>query len=281
MTLGATDLVLCSGTLPRAVSFRERVDAAVAGGFRGISLWGRDYERAQADGFTDADMRALLADKGLEVAELDPVWWWLPGAADIHIPDDVDPMHVFCFGEKELFAIADAVGARSVNATDVFGGAWNTDDAAEAFAQLCDRAAEHNLLVHLEGLPWSQIPDVGSAWEIVRRADRPNGGIVVDAWHFFRAGADFDALRAVPGNKVLSIQLDDGPAAAEDNLLHATLHDRLLPGAGEFDLATLVATLRAIDAVAPIGVEVFSDELHARGPIEAARAAGDATRGLL
>jgi sugar phosphate isomerase/epimerase len=281
VTLGPGELVLCSGTLPRDVSFRERVDAAVAGGFRGISLWGRDYERARADGHSDADMRALLADNGLEVAELDPAWWWLPGASDIHIPDDVDPMRVFCFGEPELFAIADAVGARSLNATDVFGGAWGTNDATEAFAALCDRAAEHNLLVHLEGLPWSQIPDVGTAWAIVRGADRPNGGIVVDAWHFFRAGADFDALAAVPGAKVLSIQLDDGPAAAEDNLLHATLHDRLLPGAGEFDLAQLVATLRAIDAIAPVGVEVFSDELHARGPIEAARAAGNATRRVL
>ena len=35
MTLGAGDLVLCSGTLPRDATFRERIDAAVAGGFAG------------------------------------------------------------------------------------------------------------------------------------------------------------------------------------------------------------------------------------------------------
>jgi sugar phosphate isomerase/epimerase len=70
-------------------------------------------------------------------------------------------------------------------------------------------------------------------------------------------------------------------AAAEDNLVHATLYDRLLPGEGEFDLAQLVVVLRGIGAVAPIGVEVFSDELHALGPIEAARRAGDATRAVL
>jgi sugar phosphate isomerase/epimerase len=140
MTLSSNDLVLCSGTLPRDVSFRERVDAAVAGGFRGVSLWGRDYERAHADGLSDADMRSLLADNELEVAEIDPAWWWLPGASDIHIPDDVDTMQIFRYGEKELFDIADAVGARSLNATDVFGGPWGIDDAAEAFAGLCDRA---------------------------------------------------------------------------------------------------------------------------------------------
>jgi sugar phosphate isomerase/epimerase len=281
MALDPNDLVLCSGTLPRDISFHERVAAAVAGGFRRISLWGRDYERARTDGLSDADIRALLADNGLTIAEIDPAWWWLPGASDVHIPDEFDTMQVFRYGEKELFSIAEAVGARSLNATDVFGGPWNADDAADAFAALCDRADEHGLLVHLEGLPWSQIPDVRSAWEVVRRAERANGGIVVDAWHFFRAGADYEALRAVPGDRVLGIQLDDGPAAPEPNLVEATLHDRLLPGAGDFDLARLIRVLREIDAVAPVGVEVFSDELHQRGVFDAAQAAGAATRQVL
>src|SRR5436309_2866211 len=86
MALGPGDLVLCSGTLAREASFRERVDAAVAGGFSGISLWGRDYGSARREGLEDADLRALLADHGLAVAELDLAWWWLPGASDVQIP---------------------------------------------------------------------------------------------------------------------------------------------------------------------------------------------------
>src|SRR5262249_49240866 len=160
---------------------------------------------------------------------------------------------------------------------DVLGGNWGVDDAAEAFAGLCDRAAEHNLLVHLEFLPWSRVPDLTTAWEVVRRADRPNGGVAVDAWHWDRSAtpSDLATLRAIPGAKVLGIQLDDAPAEAEANLMSATLHQRLLPGDGAIDLAALLAALRAIGAVAPIGVEVFSDELHALGPVEAARRAAD------
>jgi sugar phosphate isomerase/epimerase len=283
MTLGAGDLVLCSGTLPRDVSFRTRVEAAAAGGFVGISLWGRDYERARADGLSDADMRTLLADHGLEVGELDPAWWWPPGAeaAGRALPADFDTEEVFRFGEDELFRIADAVGARSVNAVDVFGGDWGVDEAAEAFAGLCDRAAEHGLVVHLEFLPWSRIPDVGTAWEVVRGAGRANGGIAVDSWHFFRSGSDWEALRSVPGASVLGVQLDDGPAAPEANLIEATLHERLLPGAGEFDLAGLVDTLHDIGCQAPIGVEVFSDDLHQLSASDAARRAADATRAVL
>ena len=281
MTLGPGDLVLCSGTLTREASFRERVDAAVAGGFSALSLWGRDYGRARREGLGDADMRALLADHGLTIAELDLAWWWLPGASDVHIPAALDTEELFAYDEAQLFGIADALGARSLNAIDVFGGDWTVDAAATRFAGLCDRAAEHGLLVHIEFLPWSRIPNVAAASEIVRLADRPNGGLLVDAWHFFRSGGELGSLGAVPGDRVLGIQLDDGPIAPEPDLVAASLHDRLLPGAGGLDVSGLVRTLRKIGAVAPIGVEVFSDELHALDPLEAGRRAGEALRGVL
>jgi sugar phosphate isomerase/epimerase len=63
--------------------------------------------------------------------------------------------------------------------------------------------------------------------------------------------------------------------------MHATLHDRLLPGAGDFDLVGLVGALRDIGTAAPIGVEVFSDTLHATGAGESARRAAETTRALL
>src|SRR6187397_522248 len=99
MALGPGDLVLCSGTLAREATLRERVDAAVAGGFSGISLWGRDYGRARRDGLDDAGIRSLLADHGLAVAELDLAWWWLPGASDVQIPASLDTEELFAYDE--------------------------------------------------------------------------------------------------------------------------------------------------------------------------------------
>jgi sugar phosphate isomerase/epimerase len=281
MALGAGDLVLCSGSLAREATFAERVEAAVAGGFAGLSLWARDYFSARRSGLSDADLRALLAHNGLAIAELDLAWSWLPGASEIHIPAELDTEELFAYDEAELFRIAEAVGARSVNAIDVFGGDWSVDDAAAAFGGLCDRAAAHGLLVHIEFLPWSRIPNVTAAWEIVRRADRANGGVLLDAWHFFRSGGDLGALRAVPGACVFGLQLDDGPTEPEADLPNASLHDRRLPGEGELDLRGLLGTLREIGAVAPVGVEVFSDELHHLDPVDAGRRVGAATRDVL
>jgi len=283
MTLGGDDLVLCAGTLPRETPWTDRLAAAARAGFTGMSVWARDYAAARHDGWSDADLRAQLADHGLAVAELDPAWWWTPGDVDVAALVAIDDMEVFRYGEAEMFAIADALGARSINAADVLGGRWGVDDAAEAFAGLCDRAAEHGLLVHLEFLPWSRIADLTTAWEVVRRAGRPNGGVAVDAWHWYRSGtpSDVATVRAIPGDKVLAIQLDDAPAEREPKLMSATLHERLLPGEGAIELTTLLGALREIGATAPIGVEVFSDTLHALGPFDAAQRAADATRAVL
>src|SRR5437899_2396630 len=53
--LGPGDLVLCSGTLPRHTPFADRVAAASGAGFTGLSMWGRDYAAARAEGHSDAD----------------------------------------------------------------------------------------------------------------------------------------------------------------------------------------------------------------------------------
>jgi sugar phosphate isomerase/epimerase len=279
--MGPNDLVLCSGTLRRGTPFAARLWAAATAGFTAVSLWGRDYAAARDEGLSDADLRAMLDHHGLTVAEVDPAWWWPPGASEVVIPPTLDSEDIFRFGEDELFAVAEALGARSLNAVDVLGGPWGIDDATEAFAGLCSRAAEHGLLVHLEWLSWSKIPDLATALRIVESAGQANGGLTIDAWHFVRTGGDIDRLRDVPGSSILAVQLSDGPLEAEADLLDATLHDRLLPGEGAFDLRGIIEALRHTGTQAPLGVEVFSDDLHARPADEAARAAARTTLAVL
>jgi sugar phosphate isomerase/epimerase len=72
LPLDAASLVLCSGTIRRA-SIPTTVRAASAAGFDGVSLYFDEYRAARADGWSDADLRALLDDHGVAVAELDGV----------------------------------------------------------------------------------------------------------------------------------------------------------------------------------------------------------------
>jgi sugar phosphate isomerase/epimerase len=280
--LGRNDLVLCAGTIPDA-GYRERVEAAAGAGFTAISLWGRDYRRGRAEGLSDTDMRALLDDHGLVVAELDGVGQWWPGSAGMAPPvEGEEADSFFAFTEQDMYDIADAVGARSINAVEVYAQTdVPVDDAAEAFGALCDRAAEHGLLVHLEYLPWSAIPNPRVAGEILQLADRPNGGLLVDSWHHFRSGGDDEGLRAIPADRIVAVQLNDAPATAEDDPVDECLHRRLVPGDGDIDLVRLVQLLDDTGADPPIGIEVMSDEVFAMPTADAAKRVGDATRAVL
>ena len=267
--LGRDNLVLCAYTIPDA-TFEERVQAAADAGFSAISLRTRDYTIARDAGFTDSAVRALLHDHGLRVAELDVLWEWALGG---------ERGERARRQEDKLRAVATAVGARSINVLSEIEDPLEV--VAERFAALCDRCASDGLLAHIEFLPWSTVPDVATAAAIATLAGRPNGGILIDSWHHFRGPGGLEPLRALDAGIVRAVQLSDAPARAEDDLLDETQHRRLLPGDGDLDLVGLVATLDAVGADAPIGVEVFSDDLYRVAPRDAAAAAAAATRRVL
>jgi sugar phosphate isomerase/epimerase len=268
--LGPDDLVLCSGTL-RNASLAEKCAAAVAGGFRALTLWTSDVTRAQADGFALADVKTLIEDHGLVVADLDALLRWLPG-------EEVPPGFA---SEEEFYAIAAGVGGRSLNVAQGFGASVDVDRAAEALAGVCDRAREHGLLVTLEYLPWSGIPDVATARAIVERAGRANATLMIDTWHTFRGPTDDAQLAALPGALVGSVQLNDAPAEPAADLVAETLAARLVPGEGAIPLVRWLRILDAIGSRAPLGVEVFSEKLDALPPLEVGKRCGAAARAVL
>lgn len=277
--LGPEDLVLCAGTLP-AASFRARVAAAAAAGFAGVSVFSTDHRRARAEGLSDADLAAILADHGLSVAEVDPLLDWIPGAG-LGASATEAGRAFFDFSPDDFCEIARALGARSLNAVALPATPQGRDALADAFGRLCDRAGEHGLLVHLEFLPWTEVRDLETALAIVEAAGRENGGVTVDAWQHFRSGRDVADLGRIPGARVHCVQLCDAPREPEPDPVEETMHRRLLPGEGD---VPLVAWIRALDVAgvrAPIGVEVFSDALQALPAAEAAQRAGDALRGVL
>jgi sugar phosphate isomerase/epimerase len=264
-------LVLCAGTIPRA-TFRERIAAARAGGFDGISLRLGDYARARAEGLSDDDMRALLAGEGLAVAEIEALTAWRPGATPAR------PEHA----ELRVLAVAEAMRARSISVVEGPGAPVPVDAAAEAFVALCDRAAARGLLVHIEFWPGSAL-DLATAAAVIAKADRPNGGLLVDTWHLARTRGGTALLEGIPGTHIGAVQISDSPRVDEPeaDYLAAALTRRLLPGDGSLDLVGFLRLLETRGSPAPIGVEICSAQLAAEPPDIVARRAGDAIRTLV
>jgi len=264
-------LVLCAGTIPRA-SFRERVLAARAGGFDGVSLRLGDHARARAEGLSDRDMRALLAGEGVAVGEVEALTAWRPGIAPAR------PEHA----EPRVLAAAEAIHARAISVVEGPGAPLPLDVATEAFATLCDRAAAHGLLVHIEPWPGSAL-DLATAASVVEAANRPNGGLLVDTWHVARTRNGTALLGTLPGAVIGTVQISDSPLVEEPeaDYLAAALGRRLIPGEGALDLVGFVRLLEAAGSSAPIGVEVCSERLAAEPPATVARRVGRAVRAVL
>jgi sugar phosphate isomerase/epimerase len=269
-TAAPPPLIVSSYTLGTEVGFEDRVRAAAAAGYEGIGLRAENYWDAQAAGLDDTAICEIAAQNGVPILEVEYITAW-------GTPQDRDAAQQ----EKEqaVFHMARAFGVRHLN-TGLLEK-LPLDVMTEAFAALCDRAGD-DLTVALEFMPYSGVPDLATAWQIIDDADRANGALIVDVWHWARAGMTPADLDPVPADRIVALQLCDvlehpmQPPRAE------SLGHRLPPGHGYGDAVELVRALRET-GVQPrlVTAEVISDELVSRGVDTAARTTAEAAREVL
>ncbi len=270
--MSSSELVLSHYSM-RNAEFPDRVHAAASAGFSGIGLKLGEYERLRALGRSDAQLRDVLAEHGQRVVEYEAVRGW---------PSTGTAREQYLRHLDTIDRMVDAFGPpHHVQVIGPYDG--DLDDAAEAFARLCRWLDDRGTRAAIEYLPeMSNIPDAGSAWEIVRVAEADNGGLCVDAWHHFRGTDTFEQLASVPADRVVDVQLSDGPLTRTDPDYHTDCTSyRVVPGQGEFDLAEFIRTLDGMGVDVPISVEVISLELDQLPPDEAARQMAEATRAIL
>jgi sugar phosphate isomerase/epimerase len=131
----------------------------------------------------------------------------------------------------------------------------------DRFAGFCEAAARHGLTADLEFMPWTCVPDLATASQVVMQAGQPNGGILVDALHFDRSNSSTAELARVPLGRLHYWQICDAPAerpTTTEALIHAARCERMFPGEGGIDL---VALTRAMPADIVVSIEVPTVEL--------------------
>ncbi|TMH94567.1 MAG: sugar phosphate isomerase/epimerase [Betaproteobacteria bacterium] len=171
--------------------------------------------------------------------------------------------------------------AQRLGATELLVHGADSDEARliETFGRLCDLAAGYGLSANLEPMPWVEVSNLAKAMRIVDGAARANGGLLVDAIHFFRAGDSPQALAKVPRKFLRYMQLCDARAERPSDLqeiIRQARSDRLFPGEGGLDLKGL---LRALPSGIPISLEIpISRKME---PLERASRALEAARAIL
>lgn len=229
-------------TVSIAGDLAEKLSAIAAAGFDGVEIFENDF---LAFDRSPREVGQLVRDHGLEISLFQPFrdFEGMP-----------EPQHTRTFERaRRKFELMREMGADLVLICSsvspiALGG---IDRAADDLRDLGDLAAEYDIRIGYEALAWGRfVNDHRDAWEIVRRADHANVGLILDSFHTLARKTDPDTIRAIPGDKIFFVQLADAPAFNMD-LLYWSRHFRNMPGEGDLDVTGF---MRAVAATGYDGV---------------------------
>lgn len=231
----------------------EKLEAIAAAGFRCVEIFENDLLSFAG---TAAEVRRMVEGLGLEIITLQPFrdFEGMPaerrGRALDRAERKFDVMQqIGC----DLLLVCSNVSPESL------GG---IDRAADDLSALGERAARRGLRVGFEALAWGRhIADYRDAWEAVRRADHPAVGLVLDSFHILARKTDLNAIRAIPRDRIVLVQIADAPILEMDYLSWSR-HFRNFPGQGELPLLDFMEALCSTGFEGPLSLEIFNDQFR-------------------
>jgi hypothetical protein len=179
-----------SGTL------REKLEAIAAARFDGYELFENDLIYFNA---SPADVAAISADLGLS-CELYQPFRDFEGSPDAIFRKNLDRA-------ERKFDVMQAVGAPVMLVCSNTSPQLIPDEermAAQLY-ELAERAGRRNLRIGFEALAWGRAVNLYSqAWAIVKHANHPHVGLIVDSFHTLSLRDDPAAIANNPGDKISS-----------------------------------------------------------------------------
>ncbi|WP_269580752.1 bifunctional sugar phosphate isomerase/epimerase/4-hydroxyphenylpyruvate dioxygenase family protein [Roseibium sp. Sym1] len=244
-------------TVSIAGDLAEKLSAIAAAGFDGVEIFENDF---LAFDRSPKEVGQLVRDHGLEISLFQPFrdFEGMP-----------EPQRTRTFERaKRKFDLMQEMGADLVLICSsvspiALGG---IDRAADDLRELGDLAAGYGIRIGYEALAWGRfINDHRDAWEIVRRADHANVGLILDSFHTLARKTDPDTIRAIPGDKIFFVQLADAPAFNMD-LLYWSRHFRNMPGEGDLDVTGFMRAVAATGYDGVLSLEIFNDQFRGGSP---------------
>ncbi|MFN3937036.1 MAG: bifunctional sugar phosphate isomerase/epimerase/4-hydroxyphenylpyruvate dioxygenase family protein [Gemmobacter sp.] len=244
---------LSLATVSIAGDLREKLTAIAAAGFDGVEIFEQDLIASDA---TPAEIGRMVRDHGLEITLFQPFrdFEGLP-----------EPLRSRAFARAEhKFDLMEELGCAlmlvcSNTHPAALGG---IDRAADDLRGLAQIAHSRGLRVGFEALAWGRhVSDHRDAWEIVRRADHPGLGLILDSFHTLARGIDVDTIRRIPGDRIFYVHLADAPRIEMD-LLYLSRHFRCMPLEGDLDVTGFARAVLATGYDGVLSPEIFNDQFR-------------------
>jgi 3-dehydroshikimate dehydratase len=150
-----------------------------------------------------------------------------------------------------------------------------SDDEGRAAAQLfelAERAGRRGLKIGYEALAWGTcVATFDKAFRIVKRANNPHLGLILDSFHTLVRADEWSSLRELPADQIFFVQLGDAPRMDVDALTLRRNYSRM-PGEGDFDVAGFLRAALATGYAGTVSLEIFNEKTR-ESPLATARAA--------
>jgi 4-hydroxyphenylpyruvate dioxygenase len=248
---------------------REKLEAIAAARFDGVEIFENDLLQFAG---TPRDARRVCEDLGLSIDLFQP-FRDFEGVGPEQLRRNLERA-------ERKFDLMQELGAPLILVCSNVQAEIDTDPErmAEQLRELAERAGRRGLRVGYEALAWGRaVNRFAQAWEVVKRADHPHLGLILDSFHTLALKDDPRPIALLPGERIFYVQLADAPWVNTDPLTHSR-HYRCFPGQGELDVPGFLGAVLDAGYTGPISLEIFNDEFRA-APARAN--AGDAMRSLL
>lgn len=173
--------------------------------------------------------------------------------------------------------------AAELGAKHVISSAWTNDPndrefIIEQFREICDLAKPFGLTVNLEFPSFSRLSNLQETADIVRTADRPNSGILLDTLYIYFSQVKLDEIRALPQEWFNFVHIcDTAPGIPEtrEDMIHIARDNRLYLGEGCIDFTSIFSALPPVVCSIELPNEKRVKELgyeeHARRCLQSAK----------
>jgi 4-hydroxyphenylpyruvate dioxygenase len=94
---------------------------------------------------------------------------------------------------------------------------------------------------------------------VVRRADHPAIGLTLDSFHILARKTDLKAIRSIPRDRIVLVQLADAPWFDMD-VMSWSRHFRCFPGQGDFPMLEFMDAVLATGYDGLLSLEIFNDQ---------------------
>jgi sugar phosphate isomerase/epimerase len=254
------------------LSVADEVEIAAKAGYAGVELWVDKVRQYTEGGNTLSDLKKRIADLGLVVegAIGFPAWG---------VDDDQRRAKALEDFRRDMDVIAQVGGRRiaappaGINRTP----GMDLSRIAERYRAVLELGREMGVVPQLE--IWGSAVTLGRMSEaafVAVQADHPDACLLLDAYHLYRGGSSFQALRLLNGAALHVFHINDYPA--EPPREQMTDAQRVFPGDGVAPLGQLFRDLQGTGFRGALSLELFNPEYWKQDALTVAQTGLEKTR---